>query len=218
MSQAESGDFAADKTRALHLIGVSRETQARLERFVQLLLERQRRQNLVAKSTLPHIWTRHIADSLQLLPLAPDARVWADFGSGGGFPGIPIACALTAGGFVHLIESVGKKADFLRETVAALGLDAKVHHIRAEDFAKSCAERIDVVTARAVAPLKVLLDQAFPLIARGAIGLFPKGQDIDAELTEAAKYWTIEATKVPSITSPEGRIVVVRRLTRRKTA
>ncbi len=87
------------------------------------------------------------------------------------------------------------------------GVDAKIHHMRAEDFAESCAEPIDVVTARALAPLKTLCDQAFPLIAKGAIGLFPKGQDVDAELTEAAKYWTIQATKVPSVTSPDGQFL-----------
>ncbi len=206
-------DLAADKARALTLTPVSRETEKRLDRFVEALLLWQEKQNLVAASTLPHIWTRHIADSLQLLPLAPDAKVWADFGSGGGFPGIPIACALAStGSMVHLIESVGKKAAFLREAVQVTGVGAKVHQIRAEVFAESCAERTEVVTARALAPLKILCDQTFPLIARGAIGLFLKGQDVDAELTEAAKYWTIHATKVPSATSPGGQILVVRGL------
>ncbi len=165
----------------------------RLDRFVELLLLWQQKQNLVASSTLPQVWTRHIADSLQLLPLAPQARVWVDFGAGAGFPGIPIACALAdqPGVKVHLIESVGKKAAFLREVVHALGLPAEVHQERAEKFGESCAETVHVVTARALAPLKILCDQAFPLIERGAVGLFPKGQDVDAELTEAAKYWRL---------------------------
>ena len=90
--------------------------------------------------------------------------------------------------------------------------------MRAEDFAESCAEPVNVVTARALSPLKTLCDQVFPLIAKGAIGLFPKGQDVDAELTEAAKYWTIQATKVPSVTSPNSHILVVRGLVRRKKA
>ena len=84
--------------------------------------------------------------------------------------------------------------------------------MRAEEFAESCAETIDVVTARALAPLKTLCDQAFPLIAKGAVGLFPKGQDVEAELTEAAKYWRLQASKVPSVTSPDSAIVVVRGL------
>ena len=219
MSKIEQGafDLVADKARALKLTPVSRETEQRLDQFVETLLLWQQKQNLVAASTLPHIWTRHIADSLQLLPLAPGAKIWADFGSGAGFPGIAIACALAGtGALVHLIESVGKKAVFLREAVRVTAIEAKVHQIRAEAFAESCAERIDVVTARAVAPLKVLCDQAFPLIAKGAIGLFLKGQDVDAELTEAAKYWTIEARKVPSVTSPGSQIVVVERLAKRR--
>jgi 16S rRNA (guanine527-N7)-methyltransferase len=110
---------------------------------------------------------------------------------------------------------VGKKANFLREVLRELGLPAKVHQERAEKFGESCAEAVDVVTARAVAPLKLLCDQAFPLIAKGAVGLFPKGQDVAAELTEAAKYWKLQASTVPSVTSPDGAIVVVRHLAAR---
>jgi 16S rRNA (guanine527-N7)-methyltransferase len=127
---------------------------------------------------------------------------------------MPIACALAdrPGTKVHLIESTGKKAAFLREAVRATGVPAIVHQERAEKFVKTCAEPVHVVTARALAPLKNLCDQAFPLISQGAIALFPKGQDIDAELTDAAKYWRVEAIKVPSKTSPSGSIVVIRSL------
>lgn len=209
-------DLDADRARALTLTPVSRETEKRLQLFVDLLLLWQQNQNLIGSSTIPTIWTRHVADSLQLLEHAPKALVWADFGSGGGFPGIPIACALAdkPGAMVHLIESVGKKATFMREAVRVTGVPALVHHERAEKFAESCAETIHAVTARALSPLKVLCDQAFSLIARGAVGIFPKGQDVDAELTQAAKYWNIEAAKVPSKTSPEGCIVVIRGLKR----
>ena len=188
--------------------------------FVEALLLWQQRMNLVASSTLPQIWTRHVANSLQLIDLAPEARVWVDFGAGGGFPGIPIACALVdkSGAMVHLIESNGKKAAFLREAVRVTGVPAQVHQQRAEKFGESFQETVHVVTARALAPLKTLCDQAFPLIARGAVGIFPKGQDVDAELTEAAKYWSIEAEKVPSKTSPEGSIVVIRGLHARRSA
>jgi 16S rRNA (guanine527-N7)-methyltransferase len=211
-------DLESDKKRALALTPVSRETEKRLDMFVDVLLLWQEKQNLVGSSTLPLIWTRHIADSLQLLPLAPEARVWVDFGSGAGFPGIPIACALAGqrGATVHLVESVGKKANFLREVVQKLELPAQVHQERAEKFGESYAETVHVVTARAVAPLKTLCDQAFPLIARGALGLFPKGQDVDAELTEAAKYWRLQVSIVPSVTSPSGAIVAVRSLEMRK--
>jgi 16S rRNA (guanine527-N7)-methyltransferase len=208
----------ADKARALALINVSRETQTRLEAYVDLLLDWSQRQNLIGPSTIPTIWTRHVADSLQLIDLAPKAKVWADFGAGAGFPGIPIACVLAGqeGAAVHLVESIGKKANFLREAIAVTGAPAVVHQERAEKFSLDHGDSVDVVTARALAPLKLLCDLAFPLIQRGAIGLFPKGQDVDAELTEATKYWKIEATKAPSKTSPDGSIVIVTGLSRKR--
>ena len=210
-------DLDADRRQALSLTPVSRETQTRLEKFVALLLAWQRHTNLIADSTIATLWTRHIADSLQLIALAPEARVWADLGSGAGFPGLAIACVLAdqPGSEVHLVESNGKKAAFLREAVLLTGAPAKIHHMRIENFGESFGKRADIVTARAVAPLKVLLDQAFPLMNKGTRALFPKGQDVEAELTFATKYWNIEANLVPSRTSLDGRIVVVRRLERR---
>jgi 16S rRNA (guanine527-N7)-methyltransferase len=207
-------DLSADKKRALSLTPVSRETEKRLDAFVARLLQWQARINLIAPSTVAQVWTRHVADSLQLIALASEARVWVDFGSGGGFPGIVIACALaeTPGARVHLVESNSKKAAFLREAVRVTAVPAEVHQERVENFGESYAEPVHAVTARALAPLKTLCDQAFPLIARGAVGLFPKGQDVAAELTQAAKYWSITAEQVPSKTSPQGCIVVVRGL------
>lgn len=207
-------DLAADRARALALTPVSRETTARLDRFAALLLERQQRRNLIAPSTELIVWTRHFADSLQLLALAPAARIWADLGSGAGFPGIVIACALADSPDiwapqVHLVESVGKKAVFLREAVQVTGAPATVHHERIADFVLQAPDRVDVVTARALAPLTKLLAEAYPLLKKGALGLFPKGQDVEAELTAASKCWTINATLVPSRTDPKARIVVV---------
>ena len=173
--------------------------------------------NLVAASTIPQVWTRHVADSLQLLRLAPEARRWADLGSGAGFPGIVIACALAdiPGAHVDLVESIGKKAAFLGEAVAATGAPATVHHARVDAVAPQLAGHVDIVTARALAPLSTLLTMINPFIEKGAKALLHKGQDVDAELTEAAKYWTIDYDAVPSQTDPRGRILVVRRLKRR---
>ncbi|MDO9412825.1 MAG: 16S rRNA (guanine(527)-N(7))-methyltransferase RsmG [Pseudolabrys sp.] len=208
-------DLSADKARALKLTPVSRETEKRLQLYVDLLLQWQSKTNLIAPSTIANIWTRHVADSLQLLDLVPNSKVWVDFGSGGGFPAIPVACALagTAGVQVHMVESIGKKAAFLRESVRVTGAPAQVHAERIEKYTGAPVNSVDVVSARALAPLKVLCDQAFPLIERGAIGLFPKGLDVAVELTEAAKYWNIDATTVASKTSPEGCIVIIRSLT-----
>jgi 16S rRNA (guanine527-N7)-methyltransferase len=205
-------DLADDRARALALTPVSRETAERLDRFVAILQEWQQRMNLIARSTEATIWTRHIADSLQLLDLAPAARTWVDLGSGAGFPGLVLACALaeTPHARVHLIESSTKKAGFLAEAVRATGAPAMVHALRVADFAKINVEPIEIVTARALAPLDELLATAFPLLKRGAQGLFLKGQDVDTELTAAAKCWTIQSTLAPSRTEPKSRIVIVR--------
>ncbi len=210
----ESPDLSADRAHALALTPVSRETLRRLDRFVATLLAWQRRMNLVASSTDATLWTRHVADSLQLLALAPDARIWADLGSGGGFPGVVIACALadTPGAHVHLVESNGKKAAFLHEAVRATGVPATVHATRIEDFVKKAPHSLDVVTARALAPLPKLLALAYPLLKTGTLGLFPKGQDVARELTEAAKCWKIQASLSPSRTDPKAQIVIVRGL------
>jgi 16S rRNA (guanine527-N7)-methyltransferase len=205
-------ELAEDRARALALTPVSRETAARLDRYVALLLDWQRRINLIAPSTEPMLWTRHIADSLQLLALAPDARIWADLGSGAGFPGLPIACALaeTAGARVYLVESSAKKAAFLREAAQAAGAPVIVRNERIEDFVKNAPQPLEIVAARALAPLSDLLAAAYPLLIRGAAGFFPKGQGVDAELTEAAKCWRLQATLALSRTDPKARIVVVR--------
>jgi 16S rRNA (guanine527-N7)-methyltransferase len=204
----------ADRVRALALTPVSRETTARLDQLVAVLLEWQSRMNLIASSTEPVLWTRHIADSLQLLDLAPQARIWADLGSGAGFPGLVIACALAdvAGARVHLVESSTKKASFLREAARALDIPATVHAVRIEDFAAQANAPFDVVTARALAPLPKLLGLAYPLLKTGALGMFPKGQDVAVELTEAAKCWKIQAALAPSRTDAQARIVLVRGL------
>jgi 16S rRNA (guanine527-N7)-methyltransferase len=216
-------DLAADRAHALALTPVSRETSERLDRFVELLLTWQRTTNLIAPSTVSHLWTRHIADSLQLIDLAPSARTWIDLGSGGGFPGLVIACALASepGANVHLVESNSKKAAFLREAQRVTRSPASVHAVRIEDFARSFEGRADVVTARAVAPLKSLLSQAFPLLGKsGATGLFPKGQHAELELEEArasTKLWRLDARLAESRTDPAARIVIIRDVERDAT-
>jgi len=212
-----AADLAADRAKALSLTPVSRETEDRLDRFVALLLEWQPTTNLVAPSTVRELWTRHVADSLQLLALAPQALRWADLGSGGGFPGLAIACALAdkPGAAVHLVESVGKKAAFLREAARVTAAPAIVHHQRIEDFVAAAPMDIEIVTARALASLGQVLTYVEPLIKRGAQALLLKGQDVDAELTQAAKSWTMAASSVSSKTNPNGRILVVRQLQKR---
>jgi 16S rRNA (guanine527-N7)-methyltransferase len=211
-------DLANDRSRALELTPVSRETAERLDIFVACLLRALERTNLIAASTIPHIWTRHIADSLQLLSLAPEANTWVDLGSGAGLPGLVLACALVerAGAVVHLVESIQKKCAFLQEAIAATGAPAIVHRQRIEDFAKGFSGRPDVITARALAPMRVLLGYVRPLMKSGAQALLLKGQDVGSELTEAAKYWNIRFDLVASKTSASGKIVIVRGVEWRK--
>jgi 16S rRNA (guanine527-N7)-methyltransferase len=215
-SQIQPAALASDKAEALALTPVSRETEARLDRYVALLLEWQAKTNLVAPSTLPHLWTRHISDSLQLLDLAPAARTWADLGSGGGFPGVVLACSLaeTPGAMVHLVERIAKKAAFLREAIRVTGAVGTVHPVDIGDTVERFAGAIDCVTARALAPLHELIGFAEPLVKRGAKALFLKGQDVEAELTEATKYWKIEPKLHSSRTGGHGWIVELDRIER----
>ena len=202
--------LARDKQAALRLAPVSRETVERLDAFVALLLQWQAKTNLVAPSTLPHLWTRHIADSLQLFSIAPHLGTWIDLGSGGGFPGIVVACALSSvDGEMHLVERNGKKAAFLREALRVTGAPGTVHPTDIADFVDSFSAPADYITARALAPLKVLIDLSAPLIARGATALFLKGQDVEAELTEATRYWKLKHRLHLSLTSPGSFIVEV---------
>jgi 16S rRNA (guanine527-N7)-methyltransferase len=209
--------LTADKAAGLALTPVSRETEARLDRYVELLREWQAKTNLVAASTLPHLWTRHISDSLQLLTLAPSAKRWVDLGSGGGFPGVVLACALaeTSDAMVHLVERNAKKAAFLREALRVTNSLGMVHLADIGDNVDRITGPVDCVTARAVAPLHELIGYAEPLVRGGAKALFLKGQDVEAELTEATKYWKMTPQLHSSRTGGHGWIVELDRIERR---
>ena len=205
---------ADERATVLAALGVSRETEERLTAFVALLTRWQGIKNLVGPRTLDQVWSRHIADSAQLVALAPAAKRWLDIGSGAGFPGLVIAILLAdqAEARVDLIESNSRKCAFLRTVIRETGVRAQVHEVRIEDKIGDFVGRVDVVTARALAPLDALLGMTNDLLRTGTIGIFPKGQDLEAELTLAAKSWKIEADVVPSRTDAQARILVVRQL------
>jgi 16S rRNA (guanine527-N7)-methyltransferase len=209
--------LSSDRAAALALTPVSRETEARLDRYVELLLEWQAKTNLVASSTLSTLWTRHISDSLQLLSIVPTAKRWADLGSGGGFPGVVLACALaeTPGAVVHMIERNAKKAAFLREALRVTNSPGKIHLADIGDSVDRITGPVDCVTARAVAPLHQLIGFVEPLVKQGAKALFLKGQDVEAELTEATKYWNIKPHLHSSRTGGHGWIVELDHIERR---
>ncbi len=208
-------DLAADRIRS----NVSRETFGRLEIIVSQLEKWQARINLVSPGTMSSVWQRHIADSLQLVALAPDALRWIDLGSGGGFPGLVVAAAFAEkpGFQMVLVESNGKKCAFLRETARLAGLPSDVLQGRIEDVVLKFPDRFDVVSARALAPLNILLELAEPLLAKGAIGMFPKGQDVDDELRSATISWNLDADLIHSETEAAAAIVMVRAASRKKS-
>lgn len=195
---------------------VSRETLGDLEKFADLLLTWNARINLIGKATESTVWERHIADSLQLLPLAPQGALrWLDLGSGAGLPGIVVAIAWKAenpGGQVALIESDGRKCAFLREAIRSLDLPAKVLNVRIETVH---IDPPDVISARALAPLADLLAFSQPLAGPRTCLLFPKGRRLDSELTEAEAAWHIDATRYPSATDPDGAILKIEGFSRK---
>ena len=206
-----------DRQRALSLTPVSRETEERLALLVSELGRWQAAKNLVASATLADVWTRHIADSLQIFGLAEGRERWLDLGSGGGFPGLVIGICLAeqGKGQIDLVESNARKCAFLRHAARVTGAPVKVHAARIEDVIGDFTGKVDVVTARALAPLPQLLVWCEELLRTGTLGLFPKGQHLDTELTDSARYWKIQATTVSSVTDAAARILMVRSAERR---
>lgn len=206
-----------DRQRALRLTPVSRETEERLATLVAELERWQAAKNLVSSTTLADVWTRHIADSLQLFNLASERERWLDLGSGGGFPGLVIGICLAERGVgqIDLVESNARKCAFLRHAARVTGARVKVHPARIEDVVGNFTGKVGVVTARALAPLTQLLDWCEELLRTGTLGLFPKGQHLDTELTDSARYWKIQATTVSSVTDDAARILMIRSAERR---
>jgi len=164
--------------------------------------------NLVAKSTLPDAWERHVVDSAQLVPLAPPTpRHWVDLGSGAGFPGLVVAvifAELSPGTRMTLIESDRRKATFLRETARVLGLKVDVQAVRIEAAPPLIA---DVVSARALAALDKLIPMAARHLGSDGIALFQKGGRIDSELAAARLTWSFSIERLPSQTDPSAEIL-----------
>lgn len=182
----------------------------RLQTFAELLARWNTRINLIAPMDLPHVWERHILDSMQLAALLPET--WedlVDLGSGAGFPGIVLA--IVTGRRVHLVEPDQRKGAFLREAVRATGVEAQVHPLRAEHVRLPPAA---VITARAVAPLHRLLALAAPMLAPDGVCLFPKGRTVEDELTAASREWHMQIERFPSRTSQAATILRLRKIAR----
>lgn len=187
---------------------VSRETFERLECYASMLERWNRKINLVGATTIGDLWSRHILDSLQLLPLAPSGeRLWADLGSGGGLPGVVLAIRAKEQApqarFVF-VEADQRKAAFLRSVNRELELGASVISTRLEALDPLGA---DCITARALAPLKDLLEYMMRHGARGCVGLFPKGERAEGEIAEALEGWSFTCERFPSATARKSLVL-----------
>ncbi|WP_422024568.1 16S rRNA (guanine(527)-N(7))-methyltransferase RsmG [Roseibium sp.] len=183
----------------------------RLQTYVDLVLKWQPAQNLIAPSTIPDIWTRHVADSLQTQWSYPEAKVWVDIGSGGGFPGVVTAILLAdePDAHVHMIESNQRKAAFLRTALRETGSRGTVHAGRIESVAEGWTYGpVDAVSARALASLKLLFDLAEPFTAQGAKAVFHKGQDFRRELDEVSDSWQFDLVEKKSVVDPLSRMLL----------
>ena len=182
---------------------VSRETYEKLEAYVALLKEESARQNLVSAATLEQVWDRHVLDSAQLARFEPRFKAsWIDIGSGAGLPGIVIACLVD--GPVTLVEPRRLRADFLHKVSESLQLGAEVHCAKAERV----AGKYDVITARAVANLRDLLELSAHLSTRNTVWALPKGRNAPQELAEAQKAWQGEFHVERSVTDADSWIIV----------
>lgn len=199
-------EFASD-------YGVSRETCERLEAYVALLTRWNARINLVARTTLETVWTRHIADSLQLFPLAPSsALTWIDLGSGAGLPGLPIAAIAAQAApdlRVTLVEGDARKTAFLAAAAREMGLDVQIETSRIESLTP---HPHDIVSARALAPLARLCALSHRFSGPRTIYLFPKGARLDSELTTALAGWHIRAERIASRTDPQATVLRIQEL------
>lgn len=216
MGQHARTEFVAGPQDFARLFDVSRETIDKLLTYEALLRQWQRTINLVAPSTLDQVWSRHFADSAQLFRFAPEnATNWLDLGSGAGFPGMVLAIMLAerADARVTMVESDTRKAAFLREVGRRCSAPVD---IRAERIEKAATQSklggVDVITARALAPLPRLLELAAPAFSAHTVALFLKGREAEAEVAAARERWTFDATLEPSLTDAGGRIVAIRAL------
>ncbi len=198
------------------LAGLPEETLRRLRIYANLLEKWQRVINLASKSSLDDLWVRHFANSLQISQAEPAARRWLDLGSGAGFPGLVTAIkyADEPGALVHLVEANHRKCAFLQNVIRETSAPAIVHCGKLEKVLPGLDEKIDAVSARALAPLEALLLYAEKFIDQGAVGVFSKGKHFGMELTNSLTADKYLITTVESQTCSAAHLVLVRQRSR----
>ncbi len=194
---------------------ISVDVELKLEKFVKLILEWQQAHNLISSNSLTHIWTRHIADSIQTHLALPNVRRWIDLGSGAGFPGVITAIMLTAksDSIVHLVESNRKKATFLQTVAREIEIPVQVHCERIEDFVIKWDEAIDGVSARALTSLEHLCGFTEKLVNQGATAVFHKGQKVQEEIDKASEKWNISMRIEKNRIDPSGSLLIIDEIT-----
>ena len=220
MSWPERDEDGFGPEDVVRLTGVSHETLSRIRHYLALLDTWRERINLIGPGEGRHLWRRHVLDSVQLLEqIFPGDQMIADLGSGAGFPGVILACALAdrEGVSVTLVEKSPRKSEFLEAASREVGLPVTVLNVRIEEGKpKAAGPGYDLVTARALAPLPKLLGFAASWLKPSGKALLMKGRDTAAELAEARAIWDFEMTQRESLSSPEGRVLSVSSLRPRR--
>ena len=214
MTKSESPEVIQAKLSEIY--PVSRETMGRLTLYRDLLVKWQAKTNLVSPSTLPDFWERHVADSLQVVALKPEARFWTDLGSGGGFPGLVVAAVLAdeKEAVIRLVESNQKKCAFLRQAAGQMAAPVEVINRRIESATEQI-QAAEVVTARALAPLAKLLEWTGEFLVGGRTALFMKGRDFRREIEDSRGDWKLDLVEHPSRIDPAGCVLEISKASRR---
>jgi 16S rRNA (guanine527-N7)-methyltransferase len=212
---ADTAPLNREEIAKFLMFHVKHEAWEDLSRFGDILTQQNQVMNLVGPATIAHFWQRHVLDSAQLLNHAPEAKRWADLGAGAGLPGIVLAILFkhnttAVGQKIWLIDSLGKRCRFLQNLVDELNLPAIVINDRVENIDL----QVDIVTARAFAPMERLLTYAESFFKKGAEAWILKGENVDSELLDAGKRWRFAVDKYPSVSDPRGRVIHLKRVSR----
>jgi 16S rRNA (guanine527-N7)-methyltransferase len=214
MTFGKNDELLSDRRRGLRLVPVPRETEQRFSIYIKLLAQWRKKTDLISEATFLSVWSRHLADSAQILDVSPRAARWLDVGSGAGFPGMVLAMQLAdvKDAMVHCVDSDQRKGAFLREAARATGAPAIIHSIPAQCLKPAELGIVDGITARAFAPLSQTLNMAEGWLRAGAVGVFPRGRSVTKQLASLTPWLNYEIEVVPSVVDGTAALLRVRLL------